>query len=441
MNNFIKKINKILKKNYPLDILFEDIHYLSHFWIRSNDWNKFLPFNIDIDGLILNGQYKNYKIIKVLTLEKVRISKASPSAYALSQAQGARLTNKILDWETYKLLYISLLNNSYLPCIDINKFMYLLHTYNYLEFLNIKRMIIQKNEDIIDYKIDYKNKINYNLTWNVNSIEQHINKDNHFYLDSFSVNDNYKKLKINIDRLIENRDKYKEIHFHLDNNGGGDIVPAHIILRCLLGILNPSDLRPSASGQRSKDSLNLFEGMSSPKDLRQSASGMSNPSRTKSVEREKWMKKIAKIIKDGYILSFEEWDCWAEENKDSPNCDVVKKLNLNVLSKYNTKYNGKIYLHMNKQNGSAVWFFITYLIYSFSTKIHRFSKKCYGRTIKYGKIESDQLILLGHSGTTSGDGNSITIKYDNHINIECPTQQFISCSIKKYDWNRFWTEM
>ena len=407
MNNFIKKINKILKKNYPLDILFEDIHYLSHFWIRSNDWNRFLPFNIDIDGLILNGQYKNYKIIKVLT-------------------------NKILDWETYKLLYISLLNNSYLPCVDINKFMYLLHTYNYLEFLNIKRIIIQKNEDIIDYKIDYKNKINYNLTWNVNSIEQHINKDNHFYLDSFSVNDNYKKLKINIDRLIENRDKYKEIHFHLDNNGGGDIVPAHIILRCLLGILNPSDLR--------------------------SSSGTSNPSnnisRLKSIEREKWMKKIAKIIKDGYILSFEEWDCWAEENKDSPNCDVVKKLNLNTLplalgskskgldiSKYNTKYNGKIYLHMNKQNGSAVWFFITYLIYSFSTKIHRFSKKCYGRTIKYGKIESDQLILLGHSGTTSGDGNSITIKYDNNINIECPTQQFISCSIKKYDWNRFWTEM
>ena len=84
MNNFIKKINKILKKNYPLDILFEDIHYLSHFWIRSNDWNRFLPFNINIDGLILNGQYKNYKIIQVVT-------------------------NKILDWETYKLLYISLL--------------------------------------------------------------------------------------------------------------------------------------------------------------------------------------------------------------------------------------------------------------------------------------------------------------------------------------------
>ena len=428
MNNFIKKINKILKKNYPLDILFDDINNLSHFWIRSNDWNRFLPFNIDIDGLILNGQYKNYKIIKVITLEKIRISKAS----TLSQAQGARLTNKILDWERYKLLYISLLNNYYNPCININKFMYLLHTYNYLEFLNIKRIIIQKNKDIIDYKIDYINKINYNLTWDINNNDIYINKDNHFYLDSFDVNNNYEKLKKNIDRLIENRDKYKEIHFHLDNNGGGDIVPAHIILRCLLGI-------------------NSY------------------------TEREKWMKNIKKIMQNDNIISYKEWDCWEEENKDSPNYKVVKKLNVrlpgdkskafsvrlpdeksnafsvrlpgdkskafSVLSNYNTKYDGKIYLHMNKLNGSSAWFFITYLIYSFSTKIYRFSKKCYGQTIKYGKIESDQLILLGHSGTTSGDGNSITIKYNNNITIECPTQQFISSSIKKYDWNRFWTEM
>jgi hypothetical protein len=29
------------------------------------------------------------------------------------------------------------------------------------------------------------------------------------------------------------------------------------------------------------------------------------------------------------------------------------------------------------------------------------------------KIKSDQLILLGHSGTTSGDGNTISVKYNN----------------------------
>ncbi len=62
-----------------------------------------------------------------------------------------------------------------------------------------------------------------------------IKKDNHFYLEDFSVNDNYKNLKIEIDRLIKNRDKYKTIHFHLNNNGGGDNVPGNIIIRCLFG--------------------------------------------------------------------------------------------------------------------------------------------------------------------------------------------------------------
>ena len=94
---------------------------------------------------------------------------------------------------------------------------------------------------------------------------------------------------------------------------------------------------------------------------------------------------------------------------------------------------------MNKQNGSSTWFLITYLIYVFSNKINRYSKQCYGKTIKYGTIESNQLILLGHSGTTSGDGNAVSIKYNN-IEILCPTEQFISCSIKKNDWNRFWKE-
>ena len=92
---------------------------------------------------------------------------------------------------------------------------------------------------------------------------------------------------------------------------------------------------------------------------------------------------------------------------------------------------------MDKQNGSATWFFITYLIYAFANKIKRYSKKCFGKIIKYGSINSKKLFLLGHSGTTSGDGNAITIKYKN-ININCPTEQFISSSIKKYDWNRYW---
>jgi hypothetical protein len=369
MNNLIIRCNKILKKYYPLKIYFDKISSLSHFWILSNNWNNFLPFNININGFILNGKYKDYRIITVIT-------------------------NKTLYWNKYILLYVSLLNQNYNPCINENKFMFLLHTYNYIKDLNIKKVIIKKNDNIIEYKINYIdnknniNKINYNLTWNNYISNGVINKNNHFYLDSFDVYNNYKKLKIEIDRLIKNRDKYKTIHFHLDNNGGGDIVPAHLILRCLVG------------------------------------------------KKEKWMKNIRKIQSNKKIF---EWDCWKEENKDSPNYEVVKKLNLDHLPNYDTKYNGKIFLHMYKQNGSAAWFFITYLIYSFSNKIERYSKKCYGQTIKYGKIQSDQLILLGHSGTTSGDGNSILVKYNN-IEIQCPTQQFISCSIKKNDWNRFWIE-
>lgn len=93
---------------------------------------------------------------------------------------------------------------------------------------------------------------------------------------------------------------------------------------------------------------------------------------------------------------------------------------------------------MNKQNTSAAFYFITYLIYAFSTKINRYSEKCYGQNIKYGSIESDQLILLGHSATSSGDGNPIQIKYNDNIIVNCPTLQFISSSIKKSDYNRFW---
>ena len=365
MNNLIININKILEKNYPLEISFNKINNLSHFWILSNDYSKFLTININIDGVILHGQYKNYQIIKVITTE-------------------------IMNWNKYLLLYVSFLNKSMNPCINETKFIYLLHTYNYINILNIKKLLIknQNSENIIEIEIEYTEKKNYQLNWNNFIHKNIIKKDNHFYLESFSVNDHYKKLKIEIDRLIKNRDNYKTIHFHLKNNGGGDIVPAHIILRCLVG------------------------------------------------KKENWMKNIKKILKNKKIL---EWNCWKEENEDSPNFDVIKQLNLCNLPNYDSKYNGKIYLHMDKQNGSATWFFITYLIYSFSNKINRFSNKCYGQIIKYGTIESDKLILVGHSGTTSGDGNSIFIE-KNNIKIKCPTEQFISCSIKKNDWNRFWIE-
>lgn len=371
MNNIITTINKILKKNYPLKISFDQIYKLSHFHISNIiNFDKYLPININIDGLILSGIYKNYQIIKVITTKEI-------------------------SWKKYLLLYVSFLNKIRNPCINENSFIYSIHTYNYIKVLNIKKLLI-KNKDtnnIIEYKVDYikQNKVNYNLTWNNYINNNIVNKDNHFYLDDFGVYDNYKKLKIEIDRLIKNRDKYKNIHFHLNNNNGGNLVPVHIILRCLVG------------------------------------------------KKENWMKNIKKVFYHNNKKKIEEWNCWKEEDKNinNPNYDTVKKLNLDKLPNHDKKYKGKIYLHMYKENSSSVWYFITYLIYAFSNKIIRYSKKCYGQNIKYGTIESKQLILLGHSGTTSGDGNVILIK-KNNIEIYCPTEQFLSCSVKKYDWNRFW---
>jgi len=90
---------------------------------------------------------------------------------------------------------------------------------------------------------------------------------------------------------------------------------------------------------------------------------------------------------------------------------------------------------MNKENLSSAWFFITYLIYAFSNKVNRYSKKCYGQTIKYGTIESDNLVLLGQSATTSGDGNYVKIKLNKMSN-----RTIYILFYKKNDWNRFWIE-
>lgn len=357
-------IDYTLINNYPIKISLKDIKNLSHFFILSSDWSKFLPFQIDIKGKILTGKYKNSKVIKVIT-------------------------NKEYTWKEYLLLYISLLNKIYNPLINQNKFLCLLHSFNRIDILNIKKFLIKHEEDniYIPINVKYYKNIDYNLIWNDEIYEKINNKDNHFYFESFDIVNNKKNLRNELLRLFTNRDNFNSIHIHLDNNIRGDIVSAHLIIRCLIG------------------------------------------------KKEKWMKNIKKILID---KSYIEWDCWNEENENSPNYDMIKYLDLDFLPNYKTKYNGKIYLYMNKQNGSAAWFFITYLIYSFGKDIKRWNKKSYGEIIKFGTISKDsQLVLIGHSGTTSGDGNSVSNNYNNLI-IECPTEQFIKCSIKKYDWNRFW---
>ena len=109
MNNLINNIKKILFQNYPLKISFDKINTLSHFYIKSYNNNNFLTINFDINGLILKLIVKNYQIIKVITTE-------------------------IIDWNKYILLYVSLLNKSWNPCINKTKFLYYNNTFYYFIF-------------------------------------------------------------------------------------------------------------------------------------------------------------------------------------------------------------------------------------------------------------------------------------------------------------------
>ena len=121
--------------------------------------------------------------------------------------------------------------------------------------------------------------------------------------------------------------------------------------------------------------------------------------------------------------------------------NTIEEIKHDITCYFKDKYNGKIHLHINESNGSSSWFLITYLIYSFGGKINRFTKKCENRIYKYGTINNNlsKLKLYGTSNTTSGDGNSIK-KNINNINIYIPTEQFIKSSVKKKDYNRYWTD-
>jgi hypothetical protein len=347
------KINEILKNMYPLKATFDDISNLSHFYICFNNISKKILINMDINGIIIDGPFKKYKIKTVVTT-----------------------TDDIYKWDDYIKLYIKYINKSDLPCTNYNYFINKLLKYNDIHFLNIHKFIFTNNEEYIVKYIEQTNKKIQQITPKIN------NSSNHFYFNSF--NNKTPNLNKDIERLIENRDKYNNIHFHLEGNGGGDLIPVHLIIRTLVG------------------------------------------------KKQKWMRNTIKILKNKKKY---EWDNWKEEIAHP---DYFNTLGIKILPHYETKYNGKIYLYMDEHCGSSTWYFITYLIYAFSSKIYRYSKKCYGIDIKYGEIESKQLKLYGHSATTSGDGNSELININNDIKIYCPTEQFISCSVKHKDWNRFW---
>ena len=131
LNSLKNKINEILRKKYPIKSSFDNITDLSHFWIKGGivDWNKYFPFHINIDGLILDTNYAKYKIIKVITINNIEYS-----------------------WKKYLSLYLSLLNISFNPIVNKYKFLFYLHLYNNIDELCIKSIGIQykKEKDIIN---------------------------------------------------------------------------------------------------------------------------------------------------------------------------------------------------------------------------------------------------------------------------------------------------
>ena len=370
-NTLKNKINTILHKYYPIQhkYSFHNLNNLSHFSISFSNFKLFLPFHINIKGNIL---YKNH--ISSKTITHIICS-----------------NSKIHTWNHYLSLLTSFLPNDQNYCINPSLFLHKLHSYNYIESLHIHSVKIFDSTKNISFikPIQYQHK-QYHSFYNDNLHFTKINKPNHFYFNSFLIQNHKTHLKNELMRLFTFRDSFKNIHFHLNNNHGGQLVPVHLILRYLIGI-----------------------------------------------HKEPWMKNIKQKLSNGKII---KWNPWNEDNENNPNYHNFKDLNLDFIPEYQSKYNGKIYLYMNNYNGSASWYFITYLIYAFSNKIKRFTKICHGKTLKFGSIsKNSQLKLYGISSTCSGDSNSTTLHYKN-IEINCPTKQFIQSSVKNIDWNRFWCQ-
>ena len=363
--DLIDEINKILQDIYPIEkTTFKNISDMTHFGIH-NMYEKglYLPFKFDINGKILTGKYKGSQIIKINNY----------------------------SWDTYIKIYLSFKSIQFYPCVFSN-FLVGLHIKNKIDILNIENITVKYQNKQTKINIEYQPK--QLVIYNMKEIKI-INKENHFYFSSFSIDNNKEQIRTELMRLFINRNKYKSIHIHFENNGGGDSSPGQLLVKCLLGN-----------------------------------------------NKEEWMKDVKKITRENGKNTIAEWDSWNEYENKKENYKRIQLLDLNFVPIYDTKYSGKIHLYMNKFNGSAAWYTITYLIYAFGSKIERFTKECYGKTLKFGTISNDsQLILHGHSSTCSGDGNCKIIKTNlEDITISCPTIQFYNRSFDKTDWSRFWVD-
>jgi hypothetical protein len=276
------------------------------------------------------------------------------------------------------------------PLIHNNKRILLVKHPNFLpvvEFYEIKS--VKKHGKVVDPSYKY-----YDIAY---PGPKSALANNHYTINSFSINDNSVQLKQVIERLYTSRDAHSSIHFHIEGNGGGDLVPVHLILLCLCG------------------------------------------------GRRRWMSNYEVIENEDGLIERRHWNPWTPWLKTNDNYPEFCRLNIDYdkLPKYTDLYKGKIIIHMDKYCGSSSWYFITYLTYAFAEKIERYVEYVNGIPIKMGKAHGPQIKFIGYSSTTGGDANSIQKDFkinDSLKNCFFPTQANVSRPVKKNDWNRFWTE-
>jgi hypothetical protein len=84
----------------------------------------------------------------------------------------------------------------------------MIHFYNNIDILNIKNIIVKYENNIINLPILYTDKLSYNII-NEQILQHKLNNDsnNHFYFNSFNVNENSKNIKNELMRLFININK------------------------------------------------------------------------------------------------------------------------------------------------------------------------------------------------------------------------------------------
>lgn len=183
------------------------------------------------------------------------------------------------------------------------KFLFNLHRKNNIDILLINTMTINYKSNILIIDIEYQSKPLLKLLL-IKELKI-INKENHFYFQSFQIN-NRDQIRTELMRLFKNRDKYKSIHIHLKM--GGDSSPGQLLVRCLIG-------------------NNI----------------------------EEWMKDVIKYVKEGNKNRMISWDSWHEYENKLQNRERIELLELDYFPIYEKKYSGKIHLYLN-DCGSAAWY-------------------------------------------------------------------------------------